>query len=264
MTGVAAKLVLLLLGSGGCSAGFLPSGLTYVWWRFGVPEFDDLQIDFTIHNDLSTKPGIYLQLYQGKIGDVGFYFGFQTDVYDPALWKGRGKGIVFSRWKTRDLSDARPISGGWVQSSGHEGDFIGIRRKYDWTSHKYRFRLTRIEDDERGTWYGLFILDRDRGREDYVGSLRFPESSGKRPLIKDGGGSWTEVYSGAGRPDDIPSWHVSIEGCYAERRKVRARQAVSDYSKVPNTDVFFDEKTRNVHMKMGRGVKRAHTKGRLF
>jgi len=57
---------------------FLPSGLAYVWWRFGVPEFEDFQIDVTIHNDLETRPGMYFQMYQGQIGDVGFYFGLQT------------------------------------------------------------------------------------------------------------------------------------------------------------------------------------------
>jgi hypothetical protein len=262
---VASMVLTLALPGALCGAGsFLPSGLTYVWWKLGKPEFDDLQIDFTIHNDVPTRPGIYLQLYQGKIGDVGFYFGFQTDVHGPMGVKGRGRGIIFSRWGTRDLANARPVTGGWSQTAGYEGDFIGIRRKYPWTTHRYRFRLTAIEDDAKGTWYGLFILDYNMRTEDYVGALRFPSVQGKRPLIRDGGGSWTEVYSGAKSPADIPPWHVSIEGCYADHRRVAAKHASADYSKVPNTDIYYDANTKAVHIKIGRGVTRGHDKGGLF
>src|SRR6266536_3179423 len=69
--------------------------------RIGQAEFEDFQIDVTIHNDVETRPGLYFQMYQGKIGDAGFYFGLQTDVYEPGVG-GRGKGLIFSRWKTRD------------------------------------------------------------------------------------------------------------------------------------------------------------------
>src|SRR5437667_1662901 len=123
------------------ASSLLPAGLDYVWWRFGVAEFEDFQIDITIHNDLGTEPGIYFKMYQGQIGEVGFYFGLQTDVYEPNRG-GRGKGLIFSRWKTRDLADVRPASDGWAQSAGYEGDFVGIRKKYEWTNHSYRLRLT--------------------------------------------------------------------------------------------------------------------------
>jgi len=258
--------VFLVIGLSSTCPGdtFLPSGLTYVWWRFGTPEFDDLQIDFTIHTDLPEKPGIYLQFYQGKIGDVGFYFGLQTDVYDPAGRKGRGKGILFSRWKTRDTANLRPVSGGWTQSAGYEGDFVGIRCKYEWTNHSYRFRLTRIDEDDKGVWYGLFILDYDSRAEDYIGSIRFPRSGTKPALIRDGGGSWTEVYSGAQGPADLPYLHMSIGGAYANSRTVRAQHAFSNYSKIPNTEVYFDRQDKRVHMKFGPEVDRQHPKGQLF
>src|SRR6266705_1684055 len=87
----------------------VPAGLTYIWWKCGQAEFEDFQIDVTIHNDVDSKPGLYFQMYQGQIGDVGFYFGLQTDVYEPNRG-GRGKGLIFSRWKTRDLADVRPAS----------------------------------------------------------------------------------------------------------------------------------------------------------
>ena len=243
--------------------GFVPSGLTYVWWRFNKPEFEDLQIDFTILEDIPEKPGIYLQFYQGKIGDAGFYFGLQTDVHEPGKG-GRGKGILFSRWGTRDLANVRPVSNGWVQSAGYEGDFVGIRRTYRWTNHRYRFRLTRVDEDSKGVWYGLFILDYDTREEDYAGAIRFPKRGTRPPKIQDGGGTWTEIYSNAREPADLPYTHIIISGAYADHRKTRAQHATSAYSKVENTDVFYDPDSRQVHMLFGKGVTRKHRKGNLF
>lgn len=261
------RLILLLClclaaavtASHGQAARFTPKGLTYVWWQFDTPEFEDLRIDFTIVNDLPEKPGMYLQFYQGHIGDAGFYFGLQTDVHHPGKG-GQGKGILFSRWGTRDLADTRAVSGGWTQSSGHEGDFVGVRRKYAWTNHRYRFRLTRVDEDADGVWYGLFILDYDTGEEDYAGALRFPKG-GK---IKDGGGTWTEVYSGAQGPADVPSGHIILSGASVDNGKTEARHAVSSYSEVENTDIFHAPAKNEIHMLFGDGVTREHDKGRLF
>lgn len=252
-------LIVLLAGTIGQSAEFsLPSGLAYVWWDFERPEFEDFQIDLTIHNDVETKPGLYLQVYQGQIGDVGFYLGLQTDVHRPKTG-GQGKGLIFSRWKTRDVADARATAEGWIESSGHEGDFVGIRRKYSWGQGKYRLRLTALDDDAKGVWYGFFILDYATNREDFCGALRFP----KQARIKNGGGTWLEVYSGAKSLAEIPFWHVTVDGCYADRRQVKARKAASDYAaRVPNADVEFDPQQGTTHFRVGQGVERAHPKTR--
>src|SRR2546425_1201416 len=242
-------------GVAGQTENLLPAGLTYVWWKFGVAEFEDFQIDITIHNDLGTKPGTYFQMYQGQIGGLGFYLGLQTDVYQPNRG-GQGKGLIFSRWKTRDLADVRPASDGWTQSAGYEGDFVGIRKKYEWTNHKYRLRLTALDEDEKGVWYGFFILDNTTQTEDYCGSIRFPKEQGRRPKIKDGGGTWTEIYSGARDLSQLPAWHVSIDGCFVEHRRRKAQSAVSDYSKVPNTDIYFEPAKQSIQILMGPDVQR--------
>ena len=50
--------------------------------------------------------------------------------------------MIFSRWGTRDLEWARwPEDDGWAESSGHEGDFIRVRRFYDWGPGDYVVRL---------------------------------------------------------------------------------------------------------------------------
>jgi hypothetical protein len=39
---------------------------------------------------------------------------------------------------------------------------------------------------------------------------------------------------------------------------------VSDYSKVPNTDIYYSKETDSVHILIGEGVTRSHPKGKLF
>ena len=50
-----------------------------------IDEFEELVIDFTIHNnvELEGDNGLYLMLTHSKISDAGFYFGLQTDVHAP-------------------------------------------------------------------------------------------------------------------------------------------------------------------------------------
>lgn len=45
---------------------------------------------------------------------------------------------------------------------------------------------------------------------------------------------------------------------------MKAKQAVSDYSWVPNTDVHFDKDTNAIHILVGENVNRQHPKGKLF
>ena len=113
----------------------IPEHMAYSWWEWNHVDanLDEMVFDFTIHNDpgdLSDQYGLYLMVCYGTLSDTPFYFGLQTDVNDPAVWGGRGKGLIFSRWDERDLSYAKSGGGNesWVESSGHEGDFIGVRR----------------------------------------------------------------------------------------------------------------------------------------
>ena len=268
------SLALVLVGAAACApcaaGSFVPGGITYVWWDFGIPEFETFEIDVTIHNDVGTRPGIYFQMYQCRIGKIGCYFGFQTDVFDPNQRGGRGKGILYSRWGTRDLADVRAVSAGWAQSAGYEGDFVGVRMKYEWTNHPYRFRLTPVDEDEEGVWYGLFVLDHETKREDYAGAIRFEKTAGRAPLIQNGGVTWTEVYTGVRSPAHIPYWQLSIDGCSVQPRggrgaRVKPKSARSDYArKNANSDIYFDPERNRILMKLGSDVRREHPKGRLY
>ena len=161
--------------------------MAYIWWEWErgrdssdnwIDEFEELVIDFTIHNnvELEGDNGLYLMLAQSKISDVGFYLGLQTDVHAPEPPYGRGKGLLFSRWETR--ASKRAETDGWTQSSGHEGDFIGVRRSYAWGAGDYRIRFAPDGDPEDdGVWFGLWITDRST---DVLGSVRSSSRAGRQ------------------------------------------------------------------------------------
>ena len=218
-------------------------------------------MDFTIHNnieDFSDEHGIYLMLGQNEISDVGFYFGLQTDVYapDPPYW--RGKGLIFSRWKTRNLANARySDTDGWTQSSGHEGDFIGVRRSYDWGAGDYRVRIAPDGTDSDGEWFGLWVTDLSSNITTWIGSLKFPFLNGTATM---GPYSYTtvEIYGDRIRPIDIPEWYVSVERPLGD--SVPSSWGSTDYAwvfgDVLNSDVRYDPTDGRVHFRAGGTTER--------
>ena len=138
-----------------------PEHMAYIWWEWErgrdstgkkIHEFEELVIDFTIHNDVELEGdnGLYMMLAASNISDVGFYFGLQTDVHAPEPPHRRGKGLLYSRWDTRDLANARfAETDGRTDSSGGEGNFIGVRRSYAWGAGDYRVWLAPDGDPRR-------------------------------------------------------------------------------------------------------------------
>ena len=68
-----------------------------------------------------------------------------VNVSDPYT----GKGLIFSRWKERNLVNARIPDDGFTESSGHEGDFIEVRRNYDWARVSTGFAWDRMVQTTR-------------------------------------------------------------------------------------------------------------------
>ena len=236
----------------------VPEHISNIWWRWPTrDEADELTIDFTIHNDveLGEDHGYYLMLASGEISDVGFYFGFQTDLYSPTPPHSRGKGVIFSRWGTRDLELASwDETEGFAQSSGHEGDFIGVRRQYDWSAGRYRARLAPDgPTGEHGRWYGLWITDLDAGDTTWIGSMLFPVVNGTAQVAKSLY-STIEVYGyGSVKPIDLPAWHVSIAPLVADGTP--ASHGLVDYSYFTggflNADVRYNRVGRVVDLRAG-------------
>ena len=228
--------------------------------------------DFTIDNDpgdFSDSHGLYLMVCFGTISGHNFYFGLQTDVYDPNQGRRVGKGLVFSRWGERDLALAKVAGGdeGWAQSSGHEGDFIGVRRSYDWSAGDYRMRLAPDGEDDDGAWYGVWVTDLSTNLRTWAGSLKFP--------LVDGGAtvyppvySTLEIYGGPPiRPIDIPEWQVSMERPTGDGDK--ADWAALGYSGVsgnprPNADLQYDAEADVLNFRVGGATESVGPAGRVI
>ena len=199
-----------------------PVHMAYAWWDWDYQNplrnqqsaLNEITVEIEIHNDIELNGagnGIYLMVCQGDVDGIGYYFGLQTDMHnynvsDPYA----GKGLLFSRWGERDLENTRIPGDGWTQSSGHEGNFIGVRRNYDWGSGKYLLRIGQDgPDDSVGRWYGLWITDLAINQETWIGSMRFPYIDG-RALLGPRCYNTVEIYGPPIAPRDIPYWKVTL------------------------------------------------------
>ncbi len=244
-----------------------PVAPSYMDWRWesGQGGFREVVTDITIHNDVgdwSDQHGYYLVLMQNSISGVGFYFGLQTDV------NSKGKGLIFSRWGTRDLANARfPKDDGWTQSSGHQGDFIGVRRSYDWGPGDYRVRIAPDSLEDDGEWFGLWITDLSNDETTWVGSLKFPLSGGTA-LMEPHSSATIDFYGiGPVRPIDLPRWHVSVRRPMGDG--VPATWGFTSYPFDESPDALFNSNVRyeqsegQVHIVLGGTTERRDTPERM-
>jgi hypothetical protein len=212
----------------------LPKGMAYGNWDFPVSKLRDLTLDIEIRGNVDRHPGRYLQLYDGGIAGVGCYFGLQTDVAKPEHG-GQGHGLLFSRSKTRDSSDARVAPDGWIENSGHEDDFVGVRALMPWSTGQYRCTLSVVAEDADGVWYGFTVIDHATHQTFSAGSLRFPAAE-----INSGGGTWTEVYSYAQSEEDVPETELRVLSISGNSMKVRPMRCRVCYQEFSKSDAFVD------------------------
>ena len=239
-----------------------PMAPAFINWRWdhGQEGFRELAMDITIHNDpgdWSDDHGYYLMLLHNHISQVPFYFGIQADA------NGRGKALILSRWETRDLGYARfAEAGGWAESAGHEGDFIGVRRSYDWGVGDYRVRIgpDGLEDGEE--WFSLWITDLQSGEETWIGALRFPLEDGTA-MMGPHALATIELYGNPPiQPIDIPLWRVSVrkplgDGSAAAWGFTSYPYDDSD-NDLLNSDVRYDAAEDRAHLVVGGTTQRRH------
>ena len=245
----------------------LPQGLAYVWWYWEekVRGFQAIDFDLTIHNDIDVRElpndaGLYLILFSSDISGTGYYFGLQTDVHDPSVGRGRGKGLIFSRWGTRDLSNVRVAEDGWHESAGHEGDFVGVRKAYRWGAGDYRVRIAADGEDDEGRWFGLWITDKATGETTWCGSLRFDRFSRLEPA----GGTAPEIYgAGATRAIDVPFWNISLKKPVGDMNSPSSEAYIDYNALIPNSNISYDRSDSTVHIYVGGATQRTTEEGRV-
>lgn len=234
-------------------------GLLYINWTFGMNKLMDLSIDITFHTAPSGPEGVYIQLYDFKIGKTSQYFGFQ---YAQSKNNEIETKVIWSRWNTRDKSNARVAEGGWIEEAGYENDFVSIRYPYKWNQGTYTVHIYPSEADKIGVWYDMMIYDHSKNYWMKIGGLRFPLDDGQIPFLEDGGGSWCEVFGGVKNSTEISKFYLSFGGIYTCGRTIGAKRVKIKYSdKAPNSNISIDPNGRRIHVIYGGNINRITNPG---
>ncbi len=199
----------------GQDVGPTPWHLVDLWWNLGEEAtFESYSIDVEIKNDVPETVNLYIApIGIAHLSKTPFYGGLQTQTdgntkRDPRLRK-IGRGTLMSMWGERSLDAIRPSVGGFCQSSGHEGDFVSVRRAYAWAKGKYTYKVVRMDeevvDGKPHTWVGAFVYSHEKDENVFIGGLRFP---GKDLVLASGVASFVEIYGRAIPLDEIPKVDV--------------------------------------------------------
>ena len=184
-------------------------------------------------------------LYIAPIGmahlsKTAFYGGIQTQVdgytkRDQHLRK-IGPGFIFSMWGQRSLDAIRPSVGGFCESSGYEGDFVSVRRAYEWKKGKFTYKVVRMDKEEidgkPSTWVGVFVYPHEKDENVFVGALRF---KGENLVLSRKVASFVEVYGRRIPLTEIPKVTVTFGNLMVNGRPVKVVSATAIYpKKVPD------------------------------
>ena len=240
----------------------LPQAMANIWWDW--PTRDPVKGPVYIEFDVKEEPGlwhpnrgVFIMALHGKIGGHSFYAGLQTNMFRPGQGPV-GKGAIFSRWGSRDLTKAKwDEENGFAESAGHEGDFIGVRRNHDWGPGQYRLYISHWY----GGWYEAFVVSPDKEKW-RIGVLRFPRGS----LIEQSVFSTVEVYgSGSQELGEMPTTRVHFSPPFVGGQEA-TKITTSYQEKSENSDVRFhfrrslaERSLAEVEVVLGNRVFRIHS-----
>lgn len=193
----------------------MPWHLVDLWWDTGADiPFESYSLDVNISEDLPPSTNLYVApIGLGHLSKTPFYGGIQTQAdgntrADPRLRK-IGPGFLMSMWGERRLEAIRPADGGFLQSSGHEGDFVSVRRPYEWKKGTYTYRIVKMDkelvDGKPATWVGAFVHSHAKDENIFIGALRF---KGENLVLDRKVASFVEVYGKRIPVGEIP--HVVV------------------------------------------------------
>ena len=242
-------------------------------WKTQSGRSDSITMDFTVREDpghFSEDHALVMAFGWSSIGSTRFGFGIRTDVDDPDTDGSEGKGIVFNRWDTHDKTLASPTEDGWVVTGTILGDFISIRKPYDWGEGDYTVRIAHdgSADDADGRWYGMWITDSE-GDETHMGSLKFPFVNGAAPRFNPRGDVYSSMFVLLGgsviKPQEIPVFEIALsppdEGSSIDPPK-RVTTIYSQFHGVmTNSNITHDREDNLVIMRAGGSTLRTTDPG---
>ena len=240
----------------------MPWHLVDLWWDTGkdVP-FESYSIDVMISEDVPATTNLYVApVGLGHLSKTPFYGGIQTqadgNTKNDAKLRKIGPGFLMSMWGERSLDAIRPSQGGFCQSSGHEGDFVSVRRPYEWKKGKYTYRVVKMDqeivDGKPATWVGAFVHSHEKDENIFIGALRF---KGENLVLERKIASFVEVYGGKIPVDEIPKVIVTFGNLKVNGEVLQAPAVEAVYPKgVPD---YADAKANegSVVIEVGKSVE---------
>lgn len=216
----------------------MPWHLVDTWWDLGQPyAFNSFSVDVEISDDLPGDVRVYLApIGIAHLSGTPFYGGMQTQSdgqtrAEPHV-HGIGPGLLMSMWKERSLDAIRSADGGFFQSSGHEGDFVSVRRPYAWRKGRYTYRVVamdrQIVSGAPFTWVGAFLENHQTSENLFIGALRF---KGERLTLERQTASFVEIYGPLRPVSDIPGFTVTFGNLQVNNEPVTLAKAEATYPK---------------------------------
>ena len=249
----------------------MPWHLVDLWWDLGQDRpFESYEIDVSIGNDLPSAVPLYIApIGLGHLSGTPFYGGLQTqaDAHTKASRRIRkiGPGLLMSMWGERSLDAIRPSIGGFCQSSGHEGDFVSVRRAYRWNKGTYTYRIARMDKELIGsrsyTWVGAFVYSHERDENVFVGALRF---KGDSLSLSRKIASFVEVYGPKISVGDIPQVEVVFGNVRVNGRKIAAKRVEAIYPEGVPDYAAAAARGREVVIEVGHQVNRGAKRRELL
>ena len=216
----------------------MPWHLVDLWWDLGEePPFQSYSIDVTISENVPSTTNLYIApIGIAHLSKTPFYGGIQTQADGHTKTSRRirkiGPGFLMSMWGERSLDAIRPSIGGLCQSSGHEGDFVSVRRPYEWSKGTYTYRVARMDeeiiDEKPHTWVGAFVYSHEKDENVFIGALRF---KGEDLVLSRKVASFVEVYGHRIPVSEIPRVTVTFSNLKVNGKPVDVRAARAIYPK---------------------------------
>ncbi len=248
-----------------------PWHLVDIWWDTGEDRrFESYSIAVEIREEVPADVRLYVApIGIATLSGTKFYGGIQTmaDGYSKQNRRLRpiGRGLLMSMWGERSEEAIRPSVGGLFQSSGHEGDFVSVRRPYAWTKGTYTYRVVRMDEEvvngQPHTWVGAFLYSHANDENVFIGALRF---SGKDLVLGRSLASFVEIYGPRIPVDRIPSVTVTFGDLRLGGQPVAPDSATAVYPKdVPDYAEASATEGR-IRVVVGRQVDRTQRRVRLL
>lgn len=220
----------------------MPWHLVDLWWDLGEDTpFESYSIDVTISEDVPSTSNLYIApIGIAHLNKIPFYGGIQTQTDGHTKTSSRirkiGHGLLMSMWGERSLDAIRPSIGGFCQSSGHEGDFVSVRRPYEWSKGTYTYRVVRMDeeviDGKAHTWVGAFVYCHEKDENVFIGALRFKAED---LVLSKRVASFVEVYGRRIPVAEIPKVTVTFGNLKVNGRPVDVNGVSAVYpEKVPD------------------------------